>query len=155
VPGAVPGTTGGPRNGGSSSSALRPLQSTLMVDIRSPSGRQPLDIGFFPTANLAQIQVQKGYVGALGPRAIGAHNLVTRKPSQPFEYAARGGVAIAGNGEYNGYNARSSSAVRRTATTRRVGHTKTDHWRLSDDSYRRRPKTRFAIIPIRATTAPT
>ena len=52
-----------------------------------------LDLGFFLTANLAQIQVEKGYVSVLsGPGAIGgALNLVTKKPTQPFEYEARAG----------------------------------------------------------------
>ena len=85
------------------------FQSTLSVDgirVYLPADNR-LDIGFFPTATLSQIQVQKGYISVLsGPGAIGgALNLVTRKPTQPFEYDARAGVSLAGNGEYNGYNA--------------------------------------------------
>ena len=140
VPGAVSGTTGGPRN--ERLFFIRGFdrfQSTLTVDgirVYLPADNR-LDIGFFPTANLAQIQVQKGYVSVLsGPGAIGgALTLVTRKPSQPFEYEARGGVALAGNGEYNGYNA---SLLVGGATDRfywqgSAAITKTDHWRLSDD----------------------
>jgi iron complex outermembrane receptor protein len=140
VPGAVSGTTGGPRN--ERLFFIRGFdrfQSTLMLDgirVYLPVDNR-LDIGFFATANLAQIQVQKGYISVLsGPGAIGgALNLVTRKPTQPFEYEATGGVALAGNGEYNGYNA---SLLVGGATDRyywqgSAAITKTDHWRLSDD----------------------
>ena len=140
LPGAVSGTTGGPRN--ERLFFIRGFdrfQSTLMVDgirVYLPVDNR-LDVGFFPTANLAQIQVQKGYVSVLsGPGAIGgALNLVTRKPSQPFEYEARGGVALAGNREYNGYNA---SLLVGGATDRfywqgSAAITKTDHWRLPED----------------------
>jgi iron complex outermembrane receptor protein len=138
--GSVSGTTGGPRN--ERLFFIRGFdrfQSTLMVDgirVYLPADNR-LDIGFFPTATLSQIQVQKGYVSVLsGPGAMGgALNLVTRKPAQPFEYDARAGVALAGNGEYNGYNA----SLLVGGTTGRYywqasgAITKTDHWRLSDD----------------------
>ena len=138
--GAVSGTTGGPRN--ERLFFIRGFdrfQSTLMVDgirVYLPADNR-IDIGFFPTAILSQIQVQKGYVSVLsGPGAIGgALNLVTRKPTEAFEYDARAGVALAGNGEYNGYN---SSLLVGGATDRFYWQasgaiTKTDHWRLSED----------------------
>ena len=138
--GAASGTTGGPRN--ERLFFIRGFdrfQSTLMVDgirVYLPADNR-LDIGFFPTAILSQIQVQKGYVSVLsGPGAIGgALNLVTRKPTEPFEYDARAGLALAGNGEYNGYN---TSLLVGGATDRfywqgSAAITKTDHWRLSED----------------------
>ena len=140
VPGAVSSTTGGARN--ERIFFIRGFdrfQSTLSVDgirIYLPADNR-LDIGFFPTATLSQIQVQKGYISVLsGPGAIGgALNLVTRKPTQPFEYDARAGVSLAGNGEYNGYNA---SLLVGGATDRfywqgTAAITKNDHWRLPED----------------------
>jgi iron complex outermembrane receptor protein len=139
VTGAASGTTGGPRN--ERLFFIRGFdrfQSPLFVDgirVYLPADNR-LDLGFFETANLAQIQVEKGYVSVLsGPGAVGgALNLVTRKPTQPFEYEARAGIALAGNGDYNGYN---SSGLVGAATGKNYwqasgGITKTDHFRLSD-----------------------
>ena len=161
--GAVSGTTGGPRN--ERLFFIRGFdrfQSTLMIDgirVYLPVDNR-LDIGFFPTAFLSQIQVQKGYVSVLsGPGAIGgALNLVTRKPTQPFEYDARAGVSLAGNGEYNGYNA---SLLVGGATDRFYwqGSAAPSPRPISGGCRRisrpRRPKTAgSATSAIRATTAP-
>jgi iron complex outermembrane receptor protein len=139
VPGASSGTTGGPRNERLFFvRGFDRFQSPLFVDgirVYLPADNR-LDLGFFLTANLAQVQVEKGYVSVLsGPGALGgAVNLVTRKPTQAFEYEARAGMAFAGNGDYNGYN---SSGLVGGATEKYYwqasgGYTKTDHFRLSD-----------------------
>jgi iron complex outermembrane receptor protein len=137
--GVSPGTTGGPRN--EKLFFIRGFdrfESPLFVDgirVYLPADNR-VDLGFFNTANLAQIQVQKGYVSVLsGPGAEGgALNLVTRKPTQPFEYEVRSGVQLGGNGAYNGFN---TSALIGGATDKyywqvSAGDTKTDKWRLSD-----------------------
>jgi len=139
VTGAASGSTGGPRN--ERLFFIRGFdrfQSTLSVDgirVYLPADNR-LDVGFFLTANLAEIQVEKGYVSVLsGPGSIGgALNLVTRKPTQPFEYEGRAGIALGGNGEYEGFN---SSGLVGGATDKSYwqasgGYTKTDFWRLSD-----------------------
>src|ERR1700704_702704 len=139
VTGTASGTTGGPRN--ERLFFIRGFdrfQAPLFVDgirVYLPADNR-LDLGFFLTSNLAEIQVEKGYVSVLsGPGAVGgALNLVTRKPTQPFEYEARAGIALGGNGEYNGYE---SSGLVGGATNEYYwqasgGITKTDQFRLSD-----------------------
>src|SRR5215471_15338118 len=139
VPGAVSGSTGGPRN--ERLFFIRGFdrfQSTLSVDgirVFLPADNR-LDIGFFLTANLSEIQVEKGYVSVLsGPGSIGgALNLVTRKPTEPFEYEARGGAALGGGLQYNGFNTsgRVGGATDKSYWQVAAGMTKTDQWRLSD-----------------------
>ena len=139
VTGAASGTTGGPRN--ERLFFIRGFdrfQSPLFVDgirVYLPADNR-LDLGFFNTANLAQIQVEKGYVSVLsGPGAIGgALNLVTRKPTQPFEYEARAGIQLGGNGDYNGYNVSGlvGGATGKYYWQASGAQTKTDHFRLSD-----------------------
>jgi iron complex outermembrane receptor protein len=137
--GAASGTTGGPRN--EKLYFVRGFdrfEAPLFIDgirVYLPADNR-LDLGFFNTATLAEIQVDKGYVSVLsGPGAMGgALNLVTRKPAQAFEYEARAGIALAGNGDYNGYN--TSGIVGRNDGKMywqaSGAVTKTDHFRLSD-----------------------
>jgi iron complex outermembrane receptor protein len=75
-------------------------QVPLMVDgvrIYLPADNR-LDFGRFLTADIAAIQIQKGYASVLdGPGAMGgAINLVTIEPTQQF--AAEGGVSVGGRG---------------------------------------------------------
>lgn len=60
-----------------------------------------LDFGRFLTPDLAEIEVQKGYVSVLsGPGGMGgAINLVTRQPTQTFEGEARLGVEVGNRGD--------------------------------------------------------
>jgi len=81
-------------------------QVPLMVDgvrIYLPADNR-LDFGRFLTADIAAIQIQKGYASVLdGPGAMGgAINLVTVKPTKAFE--AEGGLSAAGRG-VEGWNA--------------------------------------------------
>ena len=69
-------------------------QVPLMVDgvrIYLPADNR-LDFARFLTADIAEVQIQKGYASVLdGPGAMGgAINLVTRKPAKPFEVEASG-----------------------------------------------------------------
>jgi iron complex outermembrane receptor protein len=81
-------------------------QVTLMVDgvrIYLPADNR-LDFGRFLTADIAAIQIQKGYASVIdGPGAMGgAINLVTMKPARRVE--AEGGVS-AGGRTIEGWNA--------------------------------------------------
>ena len=81
-------------------------QVPLMVDgvrIYLPADNR-LDFARFLTADIAAIQIQKGYASVLdGPGAMGgAINLVTMKPTKAFE--AEGAISAAGRG-VEGWNA--------------------------------------------------
>jgi iron complex outermembrane receptor protein len=81
-------------------------QVPLMVDgvrIYLPADNR-LDFGRFLTADVAEIQIQKGYASVLdGPGAMGgAINVVTIEPTKPFE--AEGGLSTGGRG-VEGWNA--------------------------------------------------
>ena len=58
-----------------------------------------LDFGRFLTPDLSEVQVEKGYVSVLnGPGGEGgAINLVSRKPTKPFELEGRSGVIMSGD----------------------------------------------------------
>src|SRR5262249_21745786 len=83
-------------------------QVPLMVDgvrIYLPADNR-LDFARFLTADIAAVQVQKGYASVLdGPGAMGgAINLVTTKPRKAFE--AEGGISGGGRDDFsqsNGY----------------------------------------------------
>jgi iron complex outermembrane receptor protein len=75
-------------------------QVPLMVDgvrIYLPADNR-LDFGRFLTADIAAIQIQKGYASVLdGPGAMGgAINLVTIEPTE--EFTAEGGLSVGGRG---------------------------------------------------------
>ncbi len=140
VPGVSTSITGGTRN--EQLFFVRGFdrfQTPLFVDgirVYLPADNR-LDIGFFTTANLAEVQVEKGYVSVLsGPGALGgAINLVTRKPTKEFECDARLGLTAGNEFGYNGYNASvylghatSLYYVSASGTL-----TKTDQFHLSDD----------------------
>ena len=81
-------------------------QVPLMIDgvrIYLPADNR-LDFARFLTADIAAVQIQKGYASVLdGPGAMGgAINLVTRKPTKPFE--AEGSVWLGGRGDTEGWN---------------------------------------------------
>lgn len=64
-----------------------------------------LDYGRFLTPDLAEIQIQKGYVSVLnGPGAMGgAINLVTRKPTRELEGELRAGFDLGNTGDLAAY----------------------------------------------------
>jgi iron complex outermembrane receptor protein len=90
-----------------------------------------LDFNRFLTQDLAEIEVQKGYVSVLdGPGGMGgAINLITRKPTAPFEAEFRAG---AGEGVEDAY-VRVGSLQERFYVQGSVSYLDRDYWRLSDD----------------------
>lgn len=139
TPGVSIGTTGGTRN--EKLFFIRGFdrfQNALYVDgirIYLPVDNR-LDIGFFNTQNLSQVQVEKGYVSVLsGPGAMGgAINMVTSKPTEALEYKAQGGLAI-GNEGYDGFNAAASIGSRQSKYYIQGSGTitKYDHTDMSED----------------------
>lgn len=104
VPGVIASNTGGTRNERVINvRGFDRYQVPLSIDgirVYLPADNR-LDFGRFMTPDLAEIQVQKGYVSVLnGPGGMGgAINLVTRQPSQPFEGEARLGVEAGNRGD--------------------------------------------------------
>jgi iron complex outermembrane receptor protein len=83
-------------------------QVPMMIDgvrIYLPADNR-LDFSRFLTADIGEIQIQKGYVSVLdGPGGMGgAINLVTRKPVKPFEAELQGGLSFGRNGDKEGWN---------------------------------------------------
>ncbi|GHU06161.1 TonB-dependent receptor [Betaproteobacteria bacterium] len=96
-----------------------------------------LDFDRFLTPDLAEIQVSKGYVSVLnGPDGMGgAINLVTRKPTKPFEGEVRATAAFANNGHYNGNTLYTSLGTRQEQFYFQAGVEQRDmrSFYLSDD----------------------
>jgi iron complex outermembrane recepter protein len=90
-----------------------------------------LDFNRFLTQDLAEVEVQKGYVSVLdGPGGMGgAINLVTRKPTEPFEAELRTGVS---EGSWDAY-AMAGTRQDRYYVQGSVSYLDRDYWRLSDD----------------------
>lgn len=104
VPGVTVGNTGGSRNERMIYvRGFDRFQVPLSIDgirVYLPADNR-LDFGRFLTPDLAEIQVQKGYVSVLnGPGGMGgAINLVTRKPTESFEGEARLGLDVGNRGD--------------------------------------------------------
>ncbi len=104
VPGVTVGNTGGSRNERliyvRGFDRIQVPRSIDGIRVYLPADNR-LDFGRFLTPDLAQVQVQKGYVSVLnGPGAMGgAINLVTLKPTKPFEGEARVGVEAGNRGD--------------------------------------------------------
>ncbi|MCC7252299.1 TonB-dependent receptor [Hyphomicrobium sp.] len=111
-----------------------------------------LDFGRFLTPDLAEVQVQKGYVSVLnGPGGMGgAINLVSRKPTKEIELEGRAGLVM--NGDLDDMNQWSSYAY---AGTRQKGYyaqvsgtiIDQDHFSLSDDFRPASPSTTPGYLP--------
>ncbi|MFA7596599.1 MAG: TonB-dependent receptor [Novosphingobium sp.] len=93
-----------------------------------------LDYGRFLTADVAEIQVAKGYASVLdGPGAMGgAINLVTRKPAREIEVEARGTLELDRDADYAGYNAFALLGTRQDQWYAQASYARTfrDHWDL-------------------------
>lgn len=110
-----------------------------------------LDMSRFLTPDLAEIQVQKGYVSVLnGPGGMGgAINMVSRKPTKEVELEGRAGLVT--NGDLDGMNQWSSYAY---AGTRQKGWyaqvsgtiVDRDHFNLSND-FRPAGPTTLGFLP--------
>lgn len=97
-----------------------------------------LDMNRFLTPDLAEIQIEKGYVSVLnGPGGMGgAINLVSRKPTKPFEAEARVGVVFDGDLEgRNAVNSYGMMGVRKSEGYAQISGTivSQDHWNLSNN----------------------
>ncbi len=93
-----------------------------------------LDYGRFLTADVAEIQVAKGYASVLdGPGALGgAINLVTRKPTKEIEAEMRGTLELDRDADYAGYNAFALLGTRQDQWYAQASYARTfrDHWDL-------------------------
>lgn len=104
VPGVSVSTTGGRRNERLLYvRGFDRFQVPLSIDgirVYLPADNR-LDMGRFLTPDLAEIQVQKGYVSVLnGPGAMGgAINMVTRKPTREFEAEFQTGIDVGNTGD--------------------------------------------------------
>jgi iron complex outermembrane receptor protein len=113
------------------------LQVPLLVDgvrIYLPADNR-LDFGRFMTADIAAIQIQKGYASVIdGPGAMGGIiNIVTTKPADAFE--AEAGVQTGGHGDFEGSNGYLILGTRQDAfyVQGSASYTDRDSWSLSDD----------------------
>lgn len=112
LPGVSSHSTGGARNERDifvrGFDRLRVPLSVDGVRVYLPADNR-LDFARFLTPDLAEVQVQKGYVSVLnGPGGMGgAINLVSRKPQKAFEFEARSGMVLDGDvssiGQWNSY----------------------------------------------------
>jgi iron complex outermembrane recepter protein len=90
-----------------------------------------LDFNRFLTQDLAEIEVQKGYVSVLdGPGGMGgAINLVTRKPTEAFEAELRTGVS---EGSWDAY-AMAGTRQDGFYVQGSLSYLDRDYWQMSDD----------------------
>ncbi|MGD9536215.1 MAG: TonB-dependent receptor plug domain-containing protein [Alphaproteobacteria bacterium] len=114
-------------------------QVPLMIDgvrIYLPADNR-LDFSRFLTADIAEIQIQKGYASVLdGPGAMGgAINLVTRKPTEPYEAEFQGGFTLGNGGEFQGWNGYAMTGSRQDLfyVQGSINYFNRDFWVLSDD----------------------
>ena len=136
VPGVTVGNTGGSRNERLIYvRGFDRLQVPLSIDgirVYLPADNR-LDFGRFLTPDLAEVQVQKGYVSVLnGPGAMGgAINLVTLQPTKPFEGEARLGVEAGNRGDITGKTGFLSFGTRQDMYYAQASYL----WRDSDGYY--------------------
>lgn len=114
-------------------------QVPLMIDgvrVYLPADNR-LDFGRFLTNDIAEIQIQKGYVSVLdGPGGMGgAINLVTRKPVKPFEAEFIGGTTLDNTGKFQGWNSYAMLGSRQTDyyVQGSASFLNQDFWSLSRD----------------------
>lgn len=103
-----------------------------------------LDLNRFLTPDLAEIQVQKGYVSVLnGPGGIGgAINMVSRKPTKAIELEGRSGAVFNGDvDDLNSWNSYAFAGTRQDLFYAQISGNiiDQDHFNLSDDFVVRNP----------------
>lgn len=115
------------------------FQTTLSIDgvrVFLPADNR-IDFGRFLTADLAEIQISKGYVSVLdGPGGLGgAVNLVTRNPSEAFEWDVVGTAGFDRDGESTtqGVSGRIGTRQDRFYVQASGAWNERDHWTLSND----------------------
>lgn len=97
-----------------------------------------LDMARFLTSDLAEVQIQKGYVSVLnGPGGMaGAINLVSRKPTEAFEAEARTGLITSGDAsDLNQWSTYGYAGTRQKGYYAQISGTivDQDHFSLSKD----------------------
>jgi|JI10StandDraft_1071094.scaffolds.fasta_scaffold18959_2 iron complex outermembrane receptor protein len=140
IPGANASSTGGSRN--EKLIFVRGFdrfQTTLSIDrvrVFLPADNR-IDFARFLTADLAEVQVSKGYVSVLnGPGGVGgAVNLVTRKPSRAFEAELVATATADADLSQNGTTFSSLVGTRQDQFYVQLSGATTDRdsWSLSDD----------------------
>jgi iron complex outermembrane recepter protein len=109
LPGVFSSNTGGMRNEGLINvRGFDRFEVPLSIDgirIYLPADNR-IDFNRFLTPDVSEIQVAKSYVSVLdGPGGMGgAINLVSRKPTRPFEAEFRSGIGLDNNGSLSNYN---------------------------------------------------
>lgn len=141
APGVTVHTTGGSRNERDiyvrGFDRFRVPLSMDGVRIYLPADNR-LDMQRFLTPDIAEVQIQKGYVSVLnGPGGMGgAINLVSRKPIKEVEIEGRAGLVMTGNmDELNQWNSYAFAGTRQKGYYAQVSGTivDQDHFSLSDD----------------------
>lgn len=138
VPGVVSSNSGGSRNERLIFvRGFDRFQVPLSIDgirVYLPADNR-LDFGRFLTADVAEVQVAKGYASVLdGPGAMGgAINLVTRKPTKEIEAEAGGTLNLGREAEYTGYNVYGILGTRHDKWYAQVSYSRNfrDHWDLA------------------------
>jgi iron complex outermembrane receptor protein len=96
-----------------------------------------LDFSRFLTADIAEVQIGKGYVSVLdGPGGMGgAINLVTRKPTAALETRFQASSSFGGDASFDSWNAYGMIGTKQDNWYAQVSgnYLDRDHWRLSDD----------------------
>lgn len=94
-----------------------------------------LDFGRFLTADIAEVQVAKGYASVLdGPGAMGgAINLVTSKPTEALEGEVRGTLNLDRGADYSGYSVYGRLGTAHEKWYAQASYTRNfqDHWDLA------------------------
>jgi len=137
IPGVVTANSGGSRNERLIFvRGFDRFQVPLSIDgirIYLPADNR-LDFARFLTADVAQVQVAKGYASVLdGPGAMGgAINLVTRKPTKALEIDLRGELDLDRDVDYAGYNVFGLIGTKQDRWYAQASFTRsfTDHWTL-------------------------
>ncbi len=140
APGVVASNSGGSRNEQLIFvRGFNRLQVPLSIDgvrVYLPYDNR-LDLSDFVTADIAEIQIAKGYASVLdGPGAIGgAINLVTKRPTKELEIEAGSSMTVARDGSYQGYSSYASVGTRQHLWYMLVTGTINDRrgWMLSED----------------------
>lgn len=96
-----------------------------------------LDFRRFLTADLAEVQIRKGYVSVIdGPGAMGgAINLVTRRPTRAFETNFQAGVDLGRDGSQDAWNGYASVGTRQDHfyAQASISYQDREHWQLPGD----------------------
>ena len=137
IPGVVAANSGGSRNERLIFvRGFDRFQVPLSIDgirIYLPADNR-LDFARFLTADVAQVQVAKGYASVLdGPGAMGgAINLVTRKPTRALEIEMSGQLDLDRDVKYAGYNLFGLIGTKHDRWYAQASFTRsfTDHWTL-------------------------